>query len=134
MYKKICMGILVFITLAICCASGCARTTFDKSNPIQFEQRTNGEYAYIVYNGGEYAPYAAIDPKERGEYLGYIGSDPKDEVYTFHGHAREEWLINYLDSGMMNDCVLLKEKSVSDIPDGLHSDYAWNTIPKESNS
>ena len=27
---------------------------------------------------------------------------------------------------MMNDCILLKEKSVTNIPDGLTSEYEWN--------
>ena len=58
--------------------------------------------------------------------MGYAGEDKQDEVYTVKGYSEEEWLISYLDSGMMNDCMLLKEKSVTDIPGGLTSEYKWN--------
>lgn len=79
-----------------------------------------------IYQGREYVPYCAYSPGEREQYLGYVGQDKQDEVYTVKGYSEEEWLISYLDSGMMNDCMLLKEKSVTDIPDGLTFEYEWN--------
>lgn len=95
--------------------------------PIIFEKGSNGEYAYIIYEDREYVPYCAISPRERDCYLGYVGEDKQDEIYTYKNHSEEEWLISYLNSGMMNDCMLLKEKNVINIPDGLYSEYEWNS-------
>lgn len=128
MNKKVIIGICVGVLIVILGIIGWYFThpKFDKSNPIIFEQQTNDDYAYIIYQGREYIPYSAINSSEREKYLGYVGDDKQDEIYTFKGHSEEEWLISYLDSGMMNDCMLLKEKSVTEIPEELSSEYEWN--------
>ncbi len=121
---NICVGILIVVSSII--AWHFTHLKFDKSNPILFKQQENDDYAYIIYQGREYVPYSAINPNRREKYLGYVGDDKQEEIYTFQGHSEEEWLISYLDSGMMNDCMLLKEKSVAEIPEGLSSEYEWN--------
>lgn len=105
---------------------GLNRNRFDKSNPIILQSGDNGEYRYILYEGREYVPYCAISPKARDKYIGYVGNDKQDEVYTYIDYSEKEWLISYLESGMMNDCMLLKEKNVKSNPDGLTSEYEWN--------
>lgn len=126
MNKKLIAGICAGFIVIIALAFFILHPTFDKSNPILFEKQTNGEYAYIIYQDREYVPYCAFNPRERGKYLGYVGDDRADEIYTFKGYSETEWLISYLDSGLMNDCMLLKEKNVTDIPKGLSSEYEWN--------
>lgn len=126
MNKKIIAGICAGSVVVIVLAFIILHPTFDKSDPIIFEQQTNGEYAYIIYQGKEYVPYCAFNPGERGKYLGYVGDHTADEIYTFKGHSETEWLISYLNSGLMNDCMLLKEKNVTEIPEGLSSEYEWN--------
>lgn len=98
----------------------------DTMEPVIFEQYSNGEYVYIVYEGREYVPYSPISPTERDCYLGYISGDEQDEIYTCKHYNEEEWLISYLNSGLMNDCMLLKEKNTTNIPEGLSSEYDWN--------
>ena len=124
----ICIVILVLILILIIGAFTWIElnNTFDKSNPIILEKQSNEEYSYVIYEGREYVPYCAFSPKKREKYLGYVGDDKQDKIYTVKGYSEEEWLISYLDSGMMNDCMLLKEKSVINIPDGLSSEYEWN--------
>ena len=100
--------------------------TFDKSNPIIFKEQSNDNYASIIYDGREYVPYCPYNPKEREKYLGYVGNDKNNEIYTVTKYSEKEWLINYIDSGMMNDCMLLKEKNVTNIPEGISSEYEWN--------
>lgn len=95
-------------------------------DPIVFEKYSNEEYSYIVYDGKEYIPYSSISPTERDCYLGYVKDDEQDEIYTCKKYSEEEWLISYLNSGLMNYCMLLKEKNVTYIPDRLSSEYEWN--------
>ena len=127
MNKKIIIVICIVVLVLIIGAFAWIKlnNTFDKSNPIIFEKGSNDNYSYVIYQGRVYVPYCAYSQYERAKYLGYVGDDKQDEIYTVKGFS-EEWLINYLDSGLMNDCVLLKEKSVTDIPEGLTSEYEWN--------
>ena len=69
MNKKIIAGICAGLIVIIALAFVILHPTFDKSNPIIFEQQTIGEYAYIRYQGREYVPYCAFNPSERGKYL-----------------------------------------------------------------
>ena len=128
MSKKVIIGICITVLIVIIGVFAWIKlnNTFDKSNPIILERQSNEEYAYVIYEGREYVPYCAFSPKEREKYLGYVGDDKQDEIYTVKGYSEEEWLISYLDSGMMNDCMLLKEKNTTNIPDGLSSEYEWN--------
>ena len=104
----------------------CLLNTFNKSNPIISEKGSNDNYSYIIYQGREYVPYCAISSTEIDSYLGYIGEDKQDEIYTVKGYSEEEWLINLLDTGATKECMLYKEKNVTNIPEGLSSEYEWN--------
>ena len=125
---------ITLIVLAICLLIvgiiggiivGLNHNRFDKSNPIIFQSGDNGEYRYIIYEGREYVPYCAISPKDRKQYLGYVDNNEQGEVYTYKDYSKDEWLIEYLNS-IMSDCMLYKEKNVTDIPNGLSSEYDWN--------
>ena len=98
---------------------------FDKSDPIIFERILNGEYSSVVYEEREYLPFAPCSPRERTAYLGYVGEDEADEIYSYKDYDTDEWLVSYLNSGMMADCMLIKEKNTTNIPDGLSSEYEW---------
>ena len=98
---------------------------FDKSEPIIFERVSNGKYSSVVYEEREYLPFAPCSPRERTAYLGYVGEDEADEIYSYKDYNTDEWLVSYLNSGMMADCMLLKEKNTTNIPDGLSSEYEW---------
>lgn len=105
------------------CVTGCR---FDKSNPIIFEKAETDEYVFVIYKDKEYVPYSTCNPKDMTKYIGYVEDDQHDEIYTFKNYSKEEWIINYLNSGEMNSCMLMKEKDVVEIPDGLSSEYDWN--------
>lgn len=130
MNKKIIIGICIGIIIVVIGLFAWfeLNTAFDKSNPIIFEKSETEDYTCIIYQDREYVPYCAFSPEEREKYLGYVNEDKKDEIYTVKGYSEEEWLINYLDSGMMNDCMLYKEKNVTNIPEGVFSEYEWNKL------
>ena len=128
MNKKVIIAICTVILILIIGAFAWIKlnNTFDKSNPIIFEKGSNDNYSYIIYQGREYVPYCAISSTERDSYLGYIGEDKQDEVYKVKGYSEEEWLINLLDTGATKEYMLYKEKNVTNIPEGLSSEYEWN--------
>ncbi len=113
----------LFLLLALL-LTGCAGV--DKSDPILFETAEREEYISVLWEGREYIPFSGLNPMQRGEYLGHIQGAPDEELYTWKGHSSEEWLISYLDSGMMPDTMLLREVNVTEYPDGIASEYEWN--------
>lgn len=113
--------LLVFMVLLF---TGCGKE--DETGGIVFEKADREGYRAVIYDGREYVPYTAISVSDRGEYLGYIAGDPDDKIYEYKGYSTDQWLISFLDSGLMDGAMLLKEENVTDIPEGLTSEYEWN--------
>ena len=113
---------LILIVGSLILLTGCQ----DKSNPIIFQKESNEEYAYIIYEGKEYVPYCAIFNNDRGEYLGHIKDDEQEEIYTYKSYSKDEWFISFNKIGLGGESMLFKEKNVTNIPDGLSSEYNWN--------
>ncbi len=84
MNKKVIISICVVVLILIMGVFVWTKVnnTFDKSNPIIFEQQINDDYISIIYKGKEYVPYSSITSKEREKYLGYVGEDKQDEIYN----------------------------------------------------
>jgi hypothetical protein len=85
-----------------------------------------GEYQAIVWNDKTYVPYCAISNSERGELIGIVNGDKNDQIYQYNNYPIEEWIISFYYSGEMDNSMLMRELSVKEIPDGLHSEYNWN--------
>ena len=98
------------------------QNVFYKLNPIIFEQSKTENYKYIIYKDKRYVPYSAINSTQKGSYLGYVGDNKTDEIYTFKQYSKEEWLIFYSNG----ESMLFKERNVTNIPEGLTSEYEWN--------
>ncbi len=126
MNKKIIITISVVMVVAICIIGGITLVIENKRSPIIFKTGSNGDYAYIIYDGKEYVPYCAISNNDRAEYLGYIEDDKQEEIYTYKGASKDEWLISFTKIGLGGESMLFKEKNVTDIPSGLSSEYDWN--------
>lgn len=75
------------------------------------------DYANIMYNNKEYVPYAMVLSAEKGEYLGTIRTEEIEEIYTLKNYSQDEWIITCSD----DECVLYKEKNVTNIPEELIS-------------
>jgi hypothetical protein len=48
------------------------------------------------------------------------------QVYQYRDCPVGEWIISYYDSGEMDSSMLMKEEGVTEIPEGLQSEYDWN--------
>ncbi len=83
----------------------------------------NGDYTAIVWEDRTYVPYCAISKHDCGQQIGIVNGDKDDRVWEYKGHSANEWIIN---AYAMDSAMLCKERTVTDIPEGLQSEYAWN--------
>ena len=75
----------------------------------------------VIWEDRTYAPFCVVSKKDCGEQIGYVDGDTDDRISEYKGYSTEEWLVSWMptDGGAM----LLKEQSVTDIPDGLEAEY-----------
>jgi len=104
--------------IAVLLFSACAKRELADMTRVD-----NGDYAAIVWEGRTYVPYCAISKGECGAQLGIVDGDKDDRVYEYKGYSSEEWII---DAYVMDSAMLWREMGVTDIPDGLSSEYPWN--------
>lgn len=81
------------------------------------------DYTAIVWEDKTYVPYCAISKTDCGEQIGIVDGDKDDKVYEYKGYSTDEWIINYY---VMDSAMLYREINVTNIPDGLQSEYEWN--------
>lgn len=82
----------------------------------------------ILDGDREYVPYCVIPNGDRGAYLGHIEGDPDHRVYAYMDYPREDWLVSFVYSGLMDNSMLYREVGVTHIPEGLVSEYEWNQL------
>jgi len=87
----------------------------------------NDEYVSIVWGNKTYVPYCAVSKKDCGEQIGIVGGDKDNRIYEYKDYFSNEWIVNSYISGLMDGCMLYKEINVANIPDGLESEYEWNS-------
>lgn len=85
-----------------------------------------GEYKAIVWGDKTYVPFCAVSNEDRGKKIGVVDGDKNDQVYEYKGFSTDEWVISFYHSGEMDGSMLIREKNVTQIPEGLQSEYAWN--------
>ncbi len=83
----------------------------------------HGDYVAIVWEDKTYVPYCAISKADCGEQIGIVNGDENDRVYEYRGYSTDEWIIN---SYVMDSAMLCREIHVTNVPDGLQSEYEWN--------
>lgn len=116
MKKMLSVLIAVIAVLTLCSCSNQALANMTTAE--------NGEYAAIVWEDRTYVPYCAISKRDRGQKIGIVDGDKDDQVWEYKGHSVNEWIIN---SYVMDSAMLYKERNVTDIPEGLQSEYPWNS-------
>lgn len=114
------IGILVCLIITL---SSCRKSDKDLVNMSTLDRC---EYQSIVWNDKTYVPYCAISNSERGDQIGIVNGDKNNQIYQYSGHQVEEWIISFYHSGEMDGSMLMRELSVTKIPEGIQSEYEWN--------
>lgn len=81
-------------------------------------------YVAIVWEGRTYVPFCVVSKEDCAEPFGCIRGDQECIVCIYKDYAPEEWIANYLTTE--GSAILFKEVGVTQIPDGLESEYEWN--------
>ena len=104
---------VLLLSLASC--AGQRRDLIDMRSTIVNDSRA------VVWEGRTYVPFCVVSKNDRGRQIGYVDGDTADRISEYKGYPAEEWLVSWLptDGGAM----LMKEQSVTDIPNGLEAEY-----------
>jgi hypothetical protein len=119
--KKVLLMFVTVIMLSICACS--KQEVTDMAN---MTTEDNDDYVSIVWDGKTYVPYTAISKKDCGKQIGIIDNDENDKVYEYKGYSSDMWIAEMYISGEMDSPMLFREINVTDIPEGLESEYEWN--------
>ena len=113
--KKLVSTVLVLCSLLLVSCSNSGRELIDMRSEVV------GDHIEVTWDGRAYVPFCVVSKKDMGEQIGYRNGDRDDRISTYKDYPPEEWLVSWIpqDGGAM----LLKEKSVTDIPDGLTDEY-----------
>ena len=116
--KKIRVLGIAILTAVVLCACGGEQELADIST-------AEGDgYMAIIWEERTYVPFCAVSKSDCGTLIGYVNGDTGDRVCEYKDYPSNEWIANYLtvDGG----ALLYKEVNVTNIPDGLQSEYEWN--------
>ncbi len=82
------------------------------------------QYMAIVWEDRTYIPFCVVSKKDCGTQIGYLDGETNHRVCEYKDYPTDEWFATYLtvDGGAM----LFKEVNITNIPDGLESEYEWN--------
>ena len=82
-------------------------------------------YTAIMWEDRTYVPFCTISKNDCGTQIGYLNGETDDRICEYKDYPTDQWIANYLtvDGG----AILLKEVNVTNIPDGLESEYEWNS-------
>ncbi len=94
-----------------------------KQEIVDMTTEENGDYVAIVWDSRTYIPYCAISKSDCGSQIGIVDGNKDDRVYEYKDFPTDEWIIN---SYVMDSAMLCREVNVTDIPNGLQSEYEWN--------
>ena len=81
-------------------------------------------YVAIIWEERTYVPFCVVSKNDCGALIGYRDGNTYDRVCEYKDYPSNEWIANYLT--MDGGAMLYKEISVTNIPDGLQSEYEWN--------
>ena len=117
--KKLFVGLAALLLAVITSACGIKSDLIDMSSRIVDTGVT--EVRAVVWEDRVYVPFCAVSKSDCGEQIGYVDGDEDARISEYKGYPAEEWLVSWIptDGGAM----LLKEESVTEIPDGLEAEY-----------
>lgn len=116
LYRMICLCSSISIMLF-----ACGKNT----DLIDMSTVEGDEYMSVIWEDRTYIPFCVVSKNDCGAQIGYLDGETDNRVCEYKDYPTDEWIASYLtvDGGAM----LCKEVSVTDIPDGLTSEYEWNS-------
>lgn len=115
--KRILSIFFIFVMIASLCACS-------KQELVNMTTEVYDDYAAIVWEDKTYIPYCVISKTECGEQIGILDDSKDDKIYEYKDYSVDEWIIDfYAVDGI---AMLYREVNVTNIPDGLESEYEWN--------
>ena len=111
---------LFLISIFLISLGACAG---EKSDLAVMSYGVTEEHATIVWEDSTYVPYGPISKTDCGKQIGFIDGNETDKVYEFKDYPPSEWIITALPH---DPAMLWREIKVTDIPEGLDSEYEWN--------
>jgi hypothetical protein len=119
--KKRLYGIIRLCSLVLIVLCACGKST----NLIDMSTSEGDEYMAIIWEDRTYAPFCTISKSDCGTQIGYLNGETDDRICEYKDYPTDEWIANHLmaDGG----AILFKEVNVTHIPDGLESEYEWDS-------
>ena len=118
MKRAICFAVIAMVALCLC---ACGRELADVT------AASSGDgYMTILWEGRTYVPFCVIPRRDCGPQIGIVDGNGKHKVFAYKGFSTDEWIVEMYVSGLMDNPMLLRERGVTDIPEGLGSEYEWN--------
>lgn len=109
---------------------GCSQKGIDES--LEFQSTKHDNEVYIVCDEMEYRYYGLSDRADMGERLGILDGDENDGIYSFRDFPTEDFIVEYLDSSLMDSPVLYRAINCAIEPEGVYvfedaelSDITW---------
>lgn len=92
-----------------------------KGQLVDMESAIINDLRCVIWENRTYVPFCVVSKGDRGEQIGYVDGDEDDRISTYQDYSSEEWLVSWMP--MDGGALLLKEESVTDIPEGLEAEY-----------
>lgn len=122
--KRLCASALSVILLFS--LSGCFKGFKKADTIVSMQSFMTEDYRGIEWNGRHYVPFCAVSDEDMTMQIGIVDGDENDWIFTYKDYPETQWLVEYYHSGLMDGPFLLREESVTEIPEGLYSEYEWN--------
>lgn len=110
---------LSLITALLC---GCAQKGSDEL--LEFQSIKHDNAIYIVYGEIEYQYYGLPDQADMGDQLGILDGNENDGIYSFRDFPTEDFIVEYLYSGLMDSPVLYRAVGCTTEPEGVYVEEA----------
>ncbi len=92
------------LTLTLVFLASCAKKSPKELLDFQLPNDQN----MILYQDIEYLPYGLPNKSDMKEQIGILNNDEKYKVYSFQDYPLEEFIIEYYESGLMDNPVLFR--------------------------
>lgn len=110
---------MAFAVIFLMTFTSCSQTQpADLINMHSLEQ--DGKFS-VIWEGRTYFPFCVVSKSDCSQQIGYVNGDTDNRISRYKDLPAEEWLVSWLTTD--GGAILLKEQSVTEIPDGLQAEY-----------